>query len=63
MNDSDKEVFNLAMGFIVAMFSIIILSMTLISISGSDKVYESCKTMGTYYINKDKAIKCEVIEK
>lgn len=46
-NDNDKDVFNLIM-FISTY---------------NEKVYDSCKITGVYYIDQDRSIKCEVIKK
>lgn len=58
----DLEIFNLIIATVIVILSTIILTITFVTIN-NEKVYDSCKTAGTYYIGGDKAIKCEIIEK
>ena len=60
--DLDKEVFNLMVASITLIILTIILATTFVTIN-NQKVYDSCKTTGVYYIGGNKAIKCEIIEK
>lgn len=60
--DLDKEVFNLIVASIILIVMTIILAVTFVTIN-NEKVYDSCKTTGVYYIGGDKAIKCEIIGK
>lgn len=60
--NSDKEIFNLIVATVIVILSTIILAVTFITIN-NEKVYDSCKTTGVYYIGGDKGIKCEIIEK
>lgn len=62
MKDLDKEIFNLIIATVIVILSTIILATTFVTIN-NEKVYDSCKTTGIYYIGGDKAIKCEVIGK
>lgn len=55
------EIFNLIIATVIVMLSTIILTITFVTIN-NEKVYNSCKTTGTYYIGGDKAIKCVIIE-
>ena len=58
----DKEIFNLIIATVIVILSTIILATIFVTIN-NEKVYDSCKTTGIYYIGGDKAIKCEVIGK
>ena len=58
----DLEIFNLIIATVIVILSTIILTITFVTIN-NEKVYDSCKTTGTYYIGGDKAIKCVIIEK
>ena len=58
----DLEIFNLIIATVIVITSTIILTITFVTIN-NEKVYDSCKTTGTYYIGGDKAIKCVIIEK
>lgn len=58
----DLEIFNLIIATVIVILSTIILTITFVTIN-NEKVYDSCKTTGVYYIGSDKAIKCEIIEK
>ena len=60
--DLDKEIFNLMVASIILIILTIILATTFVTIN-NEKVYDSCKTTGVYYIGGNKAIKCEIIEK
>ena len=62
MNDYDKEIFNLMVASIILIILTIILATTFVTIN-NEKIYDSCKTTGVYYIGGNKAIKCEIIEK
>lgn len=57
-----KEIFNLIVATVIVILSIIILAVIFVTIN-NEKVYDSCKTTGVYYMGSDKAIKCEIIEK
>jgi len=61
MNDVDKEIFNLIIACVGVIILTIILATTFFTIN-NEKVYDSCKTTGMYYIGGNKAIKCEVIK-
>lgn len=56
------EIFNLIIATVIVILSTIVLTITFVTIN-NEKVYDSCKTTGTYYIGGDKAIKCVIIEK
>ena len=58
----DLEIFNLIIATVIVILSTIVLTITFVTIN-NEKVYDSCKTTGTYYIGGDKAIKCVIIEK
>lgn len=60
--DVEKTMFNLIVATVIVILLTIILAVTFVTIN-NEKVYDSCKTTGVYYIGSDKAIKCEVIEK
>lgn len=60
--DLDKEIFNLIIATVIFILLTIILMVTFVTIN-NEKVYDSCKTTGVYYIGGDKAIKCEIIGK
>lgn len=62
MIDIEKGIFNLIIATVIVIVLTIILAITFVTIN-HEKVYDSCKTTGTYYIGGDKAIKCEIIEK
>lgn len=57
----DLEIFNLIITTVIVILSTIILTTIFVTIN-NEKVYDSCKTTGTYYIGGDKAIKCVIIE-
>lgn len=60
--DLDKEIFNLIVASIGVIILTIILAVSYVTIN-NEKVYDSCKTTGVYYIGGNKAIKCEIIGK
>lgn len=60
--DVEKTMFNLIMATVIVILLTIILAITFVTIN-NEKVYDSCKTTGTYYIGGDKTIKCVIIEK
>ena len=63
-----RDFFEPVISFIIALAVIGVITLNFTSLlfptnHSPDKIIKSCKLMGAYYFEENKAIKCEVVEK
>jgi hypothetical protein len=63
-----RDIYENIIGFIIGLSVIGVITLNFTSLlfptnHSPDKILNSCKLMGAYYFEENKAIKCEVVEK